>query len=176
MWNLMTLDGYFEGPNHDLSFHEDVWGKELEDFSIEQGRAAGALIFGRITYELMASYWPSATGEVADFMNTLPKIVFSRTIEKSEWGNTRFIGDNAVEEVAKLKREVAKHIYVFGSANLSASLISAGLFDEFRLGVTPHLLGGGTPLFKTAATRQMLRFLEARPLSTGVVVMRYAPA
>jgi dihydrofolate reductase len=178
MWNLMSLDGYFEGPNHDLSFHEDVWGPELEALSIEQGRAAGALLFGRVTYQMMASYWPTATGEtgeIADFMNGLPKIAVSRTMRKSDWGNTRFIADNAAEEVAKLKREMVKDIYVFGSANLSASLIAAGLFDEFRIGVTPHLLGSGTAFFKPGARRK-LRLLEARQHSNGLVLMRYAPA
>ena len=83
MWNLMTLDGFVEGPDRDISWHLDVWGEELEHLSIEQFNAAGALLFGRVTYELMANYWPSATGEVAeiaDFMNALPKYVFSRTL------------------------------------------------------------------------------------------------
>jgi dihydrofolate reductase len=72
MWNLMTLDGFVEGPNRDISWHEDVWGEELERLSIEQLNAAGGLLFGRVTYELMASHWPKATGEVADFMNAAP--------------------------------------------------------------------------------------------------------
>ena len=176
MWNLMTLDGYFEGPNRDISWLEDVWGEELESLSIEQGQAAGALIFGRVTYELMANYWPTATGAVADFMNTLPKIVFSRTIEKSDWSNTQFVHDNAADNVARLKRQTENDIYLFGSANLAASLIPAALFDEFRIGVTPHLLGGGKPLFETGPVMQRLRLLETRNLSNGVVIMRYAPA
>jgi len=178
MWNLISLDGYFEGPNRDLSFHEDVWGPELEELSLEQLRAAGALLFGRVTYQLMANYWPTAKGEIgeiADFMNTLPKVAVSRTLKKSDWGNTRFIGENAAEDVAKLKRDMPKDIYVFGSANLSATLIAAGLFDEFRIGLTPHLLGSGTPLFKPGSRRN-LKLLEAQPHSTGVVILRYAPA
>jgi dihydrofolate reductase len=79
MWNLMTLDGFVEGPNRDISWHLDVWGEELEQLSIEQLNAAGGLLFGRVTYELMANHWPGATGEVADFMNAAPKYVFSRT-------------------------------------------------------------------------------------------------
>jgi dihydrofolate reductase len=77
MWNLMTLDGFVEGPNRDISWHFDVWGEELERLSIEQLKSAGGLMFGRVTYELMASHWPSAAGEVADLMNALPKYVFS---------------------------------------------------------------------------------------------------
>jgi dihydrofolate reductase len=119
MWNLMSLDGYFEGPDHDLSFHEDVWGPELEEFCVELGRGAGTLLFGRVTYQMMASYWPTATGDIADYMNGLPKIAVSRTLKKSDWGNTRFIADDVAGEVANLKREMAKDVFVFGSANLS---------------------------------------------------------
>ena len=79
MWNLMTLDGFVEGPNRDISWHLDVWGEELEQLSIAQLNAAGGLLFGRVTYELMAGHWPSATGAVADFMNAAPKYVFEQS-------------------------------------------------------------------------------------------------
>ena len=95
MWNLMTLDGFVEGPNRDISWHEDVWGKELEALSTEQLNAAGGLMFGRVTYELMANYWPNATGEpgeIAGFMNATPKYVFSRTLTRSDWNNTQMFG------------------------------------------------------------------------------------
>ena len=90
MWNMMTLDGFVEGPNRDISWHEDVWGEELEQISIEQLNAAGGLMFGRVTYDLMANYWPGATGEIADFMNASPKYVFSRTLTRSDWNNTQY--------------------------------------------------------------------------------------
>jgi dihydrofolate reductase len=168
MWNLMTLDGFVEGPNRDISWHFDVWGDELEQLSIEQGRAAGGLMFGRVTYELMANHWPNAIGEVADFMNALPKFVFSRTLTKSNWNNTRMF-------VARLKRESAKDILLFGSADLAASLIPHGLIDEFRVAVNPIILGGGTPLFKQGECVK-LKLLDTRALSTGIVILRYAPA
>ena len=85
MWNLMTLDGFFEGAKSwDLDFHQLVWGDELEHLSIEQLRSADRLLFGRVTYEGMAAYWQTATGEVADFMNSLPKVVVSRTLERAD--------------------------------------------------------------------------------------------
>ena len=105
MWNLMTLDGFVEGPNRDISWHEDVWGEELEQLSIEQLNAAGGLMFGRVTYELMANYWPTATGEIADFMNAAPKYVFSRTLTRSDWNNTQMFGADVAGTVARLKRE-----------------------------------------------------------------------
>src|ERR1700712_4066658 len=153
MWNLMTLDGYVEGPNRDISFHLDVWGEELEKLSIEQGLSAEALMFGRVTYELMVNHWPNEKGDVADFMNALPKYVFSRTVKESGWNNTQFFSADVPETVARLKRESTKDILIFGSAGLCADLIPHGLIDEFRIGVCPVVLGGGTPLFKSSAER-----------------------
>jgi dihydrofolate reductase len=175
MWNLMTLDGFVEGPNRDISWLSDVWGEELEQISIEQLKAAGGLLFGRVTYDLMASHWPSTTGEVADFMNALPKYVFSRTLKTSNWNNTQLFSDAVPATVARLKRDSEKDIFLFGSAELAASLIPHGLIDEFRIAVNPVILGGGTPLFKQGE-RAKLKLLDSRPLSTGIVILRYEPA
>ncbi|MBN8960707.1 MAG: dihydrofolate reductase family protein [Rhizobiales bacterium] len=177
VWNLMTLDGYMEGPNHDLSFHSDVWGAELEQLSIAQLRAAGALMFGRRTHDLMASYWTNAGGEaaeVADFMNELPKFVFSRSVTQSGWRNVQVFGGDAVAATERLKRETDKDILIFGSADLASQLGAAGIIDEYRIGICPLLLGSGTPLFKQGAP-QKLRLLEAKAYGTGIVVNRYAP-
>ena len=175
MWNLVTLDGYFEGPGHDLFWHQSVWGEELEKFSIEQLDGAGALLFGRVTYDLMAAYWPTEEpGVVADYMNALPKVVFSRSQREGGWTNTRFPAGDAVAEVAKLKHDTPKTILLFGSADLAASLMPAGLFDEIRLCITPQLLGSGTPLFKGAPERKKLELVEARRLTNGCAILRYA--
>ena len=175
MWNLMTLDGFVEGPGRDISWLSDVWGEELEKLSIDQGKSAGALMFGRVTYELMANHWPNEKGEIADYMNALPKYVFSRTLTTSSWNNTQMFGDDVQGTVARLKRETAKDIFLFGSADLAASLISHGLIDEFRIGVNPLLLGGGSPLFKPGE-RVKLKLIDSRTHSTGVVILRYEPA
>jgi dihydrofolate reductase len=176
MWNMVTLDGFFEGPQRwDIDFHEYVWGEELEQFSIEQLESAGMLLFGRVTYEGMANYWPSAQGEIADFMNGIPKVVFSRTLEKAEWNNTRLVKAHAEEEVARLKQQPGKDILIFGSANLSATLMQHGLIDEYRLGISPLVLGGGNPLFKPSPQRLKMKLLEARRLKSGCVILRYEP-
>jgi dihydrofolate reductase len=174
MWNLMTFDGFVEGPNRDISWHFDVWGEELERLSIEQLNAAGGLLFGRVTYEMMANHWPSATGDVADFMNAAPKYVFSHSLAKSDWNNTRLYADDAPGMVARLKRDSAKDIFLFGSADLVATLIPHGLIDEFRIAVNPVILGGGTPLFKQGE-KVKLKLLDSRTLSSGIVILRYAP-
>ena len=175
MWNMMTLDGFVEGPNRDISWHEDVWGEELEQISIEQLNAAGGLMFGRVTYDLMANYWPGATGAIADVMNASPKYVFSRTLTRADWNNTQLFGADVPGTVARLKREGTKDIFLFGSADLAASLAGHGLIDEFRIALNPVILGGGTPLFKQGE-RLKLKLLDSRALSTGIVVLRYEPA
>jgi dihydrofolate reductase len=176
MWNLTTLDGMIEGPGRDLSWHDDVWGEELERFSLELGRTAGALMFGRVTYELMAGHWPTASGEIADFMNALPKYVFSRTLTSSSWNNTTLFGGDVPATVARLKQETTKDIYLLGSADLASHLIPHGLFDEFRICVVPVLLGDGAPLFKRTSDTRKLKLLDATALSVGAIIQRYAAA
>jgi dihydrofolate reductase len=176
MWNLVTLDGYFEGKKSwELDWHEVVWGDELERFSIEQLRSADLLLFGRVTYEGMAAYWRTATGEVADLMNALPKVVFSRTLQQADWANTTLVKDDAAGAVRKLKERGDRDMFVFGSADLSATLANEGLFDEYRLAVVPVVLGSGKSLFGRNLSRQRLTLLESRPLSSGAVILRYAP-
>ena len=171
----MTLDGYFDGAkNWELDWHMYVWGEELERISVEQLRCAGMLLFGRVTHDGMAAYWKTATGEIADYMNRLPKAVVSDTLQQSDWNNTRVIRTNASDEVAKLKREITGDIFVFGSGKLSATLTAAGLFDEFRIAIVPVILGRGTSLFGRDLPRLRLRLLESRPLNSGAVILRYA--
>ncbi len=182
MWNLQTLDGAFDGRRAwELDWHESVWGPELERLSIEQLGAASGLIFGRVTYEGMAAYWPTAEekgekGEIADLMNAIPKVVFSRTLGAATWRNTRLVKESAETEIARLKREPGKDLLLFGSANLADTLITHGLIDEFRICLAPLVMGGGSALFKPRPERIPLRLLESRPLTNGAVILRYVPA
>src|SRR5260221_5796062 len=131
MWNLMTLDGFFDGAeNWALDWHQYAWGEELERMSIEQLRAADMLLFGRVTYEGMAAYWKMAQGEVATFMNSLPKAVFSRTLDKVNWHNTKLLKGDVKLEVEALKRAGDKNIFVFGSGGLRAKPLLARLYIE----------------------------------------------
>ena len=176
MWNLVTLDGFFEGPKSwDIDWHDTIWGEELEKYSVENSKSTDMLLFGRVTYEGMAGFWPSQKGDIAEFMNSIPKIVFSRTLKKAEWNNSRLVKDDAVEEVRKLKRQPGKNMFVFGSANLSSTLLDHGLFDEIDLALAPVILGRGSPLFKTSPDRLKMKLLEARPLKSGGVILRYQP-
>jgi dihydrofolate reductase len=171
----MTLDGYCEGRSPwDLGFHETVWGDELHAFSLEQGKEIGTVLFGRRTYEGMADYWTKATGDVADMMNTIEKAVATRTLGEAAWNNTRLLKGDAAEAVKGLKAEDGKDIFVFGSADLLASLLAAGLVDEYRLCLAPVVLGGGNPLFKLRDSQVRMRLESARMLKTGGVILTYA--
>ncbi len=180
MWNLVTLDGYFEGEkNWDLNFHELVWGKELEDFSIEQLKSAGMLIFGAATYKGMADYWIKAEGdkeegEIAAYMNKIPKAVCSRTLKRADWNNTTIIKD-ASGEIPELKQQGGGDMFVFGSGSLSQSLMKADLFDEYRLCLVPAILGKGKLLFSQGIPYRTFKLLETRPLKNGGIILRYAP-
>ena len=177
MWNMVTLDGFFEGPKPwEIDWHEIAWGEELEQMSIEQTGSADLLLFGRRTYEGMAQYWPTATEQVADIMNSISKVVFSGTLDKADWNNTRLIKSKAEEEVARLKQQPGQDMLIFGSADLSASLMRHSLIDEIRLGVVPVILGGGSPLFKPIPDRLPMKLLEARALESGCVILRYEPS
>lgn len=178
MFNLITLDGYFEGEkNWDLGFHSLVWGKELEQFSNEQLKSADMLVFGGVTYEGMAKYWfkeKKEKGEIADLMNRIPKVVCSSTLKSADWNNTTIARD-AVTELSKLKKQGSGNMFVFGSGILCGSLMKANLFDEYRLVIAPIFLGKGRRLFNQGLNNQPLKILEARTLSTGGVILRYAP-
>lgn len=176
VWNLVTLDGFFEGAKSwDIDWHDSVWGEELEQYSMEQSKSTDMLLFGRVTYEGMAAYWPSAKDKIAGFMNSVPKVVFSRTLKKAEWNNTRLVKESAEKEVAKLKQQPGKNMFIFGSAKLTASLSQHGLIDEYDICLAPVVLGSGTPLFKANPDRKKLKLLEARPLKSGGVILRYQP-
>jgi dihydrofolate reductase len=176
MWNMVTLDGFFEGPKSwDIDWHNIGWGDELEQLSVEQLRSADMLLFGRVTYQGMAGFWSSETGEIADFMNNIPKVAFSRTLESADWNNTRLVKTNAEDEVARLKQEEGNEMFIFGSADLSSTLTDKGLIDEYRLGLNPVLLGGGNRLFKPMSHQVPMKLIDARPLKTGCIILRYQP-
>jgi dihydrofolate reductase len=173
MWNMVTPEGYFEAPGHDLSWF--VFDDELGSYITDSQKEASLLLFGRSTYEMMAAYWPTAEGQIADFMNSVEKVVFSRTLKGADWNNTRLVGDDVAGEVRHLKATGSGDIFVFGSADLASTLVPVGLVDEFRFGVNPVLLGSGVPLLKGGFERTSLELLSVKALKSGVVILHYQP-
>lgn len=177
MWNLMSLDGFFQGVRDwDLGWHGLIVDEEFRQIAIDQLRSADRLIFGRVTYQGMAAHWQTATDEIAKLMNALPKFVFSRTMPPPQWANTTLIRENAASEVRKLKRIGDGLSLVFGSAHLCETLMTENLFDEYRVLIAPVILGSGKPLFGRGTRQQALTLLEARKLNSGGIILRYRPA
>jgi len=178
LFNLMTLDGYFEGENADISWHNV--DQEFNDFAIAQLKTADMLLFGRKTYQLMAAYWPTAEGikdnpVIADLMNQIDKIVFSKSLEKAHWDHARVISEGLLDEVKKLKSIPGKDVFIFGSADLSSTLIDHDLIDEFRIMINPLILGNGTPMFKNITTKIDLQLLKTKVFGNGNVLLNYIP-
>jgi dihydrofolate reductase len=176
---VVTVDGYYEGPNGEFDW--PVVDEEFNEFGLRQLEEVDALLFGRVTYEGMASYWPTPTAEqddprVAAKMNTLPKLVVSQTLDRADWANTRILRDDVAAELTRLKQQPGKDIAIFGSSDLVVSLLGMGLVDELRIMVHPVVLGAGKSLFRTAPERLHLRLVEARPFRSGSVLLTYRPA
>lgn len=177
-FNMVTLDGYFEGPDRTIDWH--VVDEEFNEFAIAQVDSVDVLLFGRVTYELMAAYWPTPAAAAndpitADKMNRTAKVVFSRTLSKVTWQNTRLVKENILEEITKLKKQPGKDLILFGSSDLSVTLIQHGLIDEFRIMVNPVILGSGKSIFKGSLEKQTLKLLKTRVFRSGNVLLTYRP-
>lgn len=178
---MVSLDGYFEAPNpEDFEWH--TVDDEFNDFAVEQLDASDCLVFGRVTYQGMAAYWPTPAAiesdpQVAPRMNQTSKIVISRTLDRPhpKWNNTRLITRNIREELFRLKQQPGRDLLVLGSSNLTASLVSMGLLDQLRIMVNPVLLGQGHSVLGTAKERTRLNLLEHRTFRSGNVLLTYEP-
>ena len=174
---MTSADGYHADLGQALDWHNV--DQEFSLFALAQLREAGTLVFGRVTYEGMAAFWPTPAGEesdpeVAKAMNTTPKIVISRTLPQATWASTRVISNHAEEELAKLKQQTGKDIVIPGSSTLTACLLQTGLLDELRIMVNPVILGQGRSLF-AGAGRTSLKLLKTRQFTSGNVLLYYQP-
>ncbi len=173
MWNVVTLDGCFEGEKPwDLSFHSLIWGPEVQALILEQLQESDMIVFGENTYKGMADYWPNAKEKEAALMNSIAKVVCSSSRKKAHWNNTAIIRD-AVPELKRLKEQGDRPMYIFGSGKLAQSLLNGGIIDEIRLCVAPIILGKGRRLFTDENTTSNLKLLESRSLQNGGVILRY---
>jgi dihydrofolate reductase len=176
---MTTLDGYYEGPNQEFDFW--VVDEEFNRFALEQLDEVDTLLFGRVTYQGMAAYWPTPAAEqddprVAARMNGLSKIVVSRTLDKANWVNTQLMTGDVVTELTTLKEQPGKDIAILGSSDLTASLLQTGLLDEVWIMVNPVVLGAGKSVFRTAGERAALKLLKSTRFTSGNVLLYYQPA
>ena len=178
LFNMVSLDGFFEGPDGNIDWHQT--DEEFNQFSIDQLRTAGGLIFGRRTYELMASYWPTPAAaeddtQVAEKMNALPKYVVTRTLNSVPWANSYLIKGDAAGELMKIKRLPGNDLFLFGSAELASTLIRQKIIDEYRIMVNPVILGQGRPLFANISDTVALRLCSTRTFGNGNTLLIYQP-
>ncbi|HEX5149938.1 MAG TPA: dihydrofolate reductase family protein [Parafilimonas sp.] len=175
--NLMTVDGYFEGINQDASWF--VTGNDFFDFAIKQLDEVDTILFGRTTYQQMAAFWPDAKAEdaamaaIKDKMNSLQKIVFSKTLKTAEWNNSRIIREHITDEIIQLKQQPGKDMVIFGSGTIVSELTHLKHIDEYRLVIVPVILGNGNPLFKSINERVNLKLINMKILDSGSVIIYY---
>jgi dihydrofolate reductase len=176
----VTLDGYFAAVNGDISWaRKDNKDAEWNAFVAGNANAGGVLLFGRITYELMAGYWPTRFAiendpVVAERMNNLPKVVFSRTLGKPSWNNTKLIKDGMAAEIRKMK-QAGEDMAILGSGSIVSQLTEEGLIDEYQIVVNPVVLGNGRTMFDGIKEKLPLKLARTRAFANGNVLLCYEP-
>ncbi len=177
VFNQVSLDGYIADAHGDMSWaHKD--DPEWNAFAAENAGGDGTLLFGRVTYDLMAAYWPTPAAlknapAVAGGMNRMPKVVFSRTMAKAAWDNTTLVKGDIAAAVRKMKGEPGPGMVILGSGSIVSHLTQARLIDEYQMVVNPVVLGDGKTMFKGLADKVTLRLTKTRPFSNGNVVLCY---
>jgi dihydrofolate reductase len=179
VFNQVSLDGYIADAHGDMSWaHQD--DAEWNEFVAENTRGESELVFGRITYELMAGFWPTAAAAasapvVAQKMNSVSKVVFSRTIQRPEWNNTTLVNGDIAAEVATMKQGPGPDMVIMGSGSIIAQLTDVGLIDEYQIVVNPIVLGGGKSMFDGVSAKVSLALADERAFTNGNVMLSYLP-
>ncbi len=174
--NLVSLDGFFEGPGDELDWF--VTDESFFEYAREMLNETGTILFGRKTYQMMVAYWPSSTDNdpvITHKMNSLPKIVFSRTLASVDWENATLEKGPLEEAIRKLKQGDGKDLVLLGSGSIVSALLQKGLIDEYRLIVNPVVLGSGHPMFKGIPAMVKLKLIKTRVFDSGNVMLYYEP-
>jgi dihydrofolate reductase len=178
----VTLDGFMAGPGCELDWHFNYWNEEMSEYATEQLSYADTILLGRVTYNAMANYWPFVATNLsypgkniafADMMNNHKKVVFSGTLEKAAWNNTRLAKENTSRKILKLKQQPGKNIIIYGSGSIVSALMRWDLIDEYVLWVHPVVLGRGKPLFKGLPDGFKLKLAGTKIFNSGVVLIYY---
>jgi dihydrofolate reductase len=182
VFNQVSVDGYFASVTGDMGWmRQGDNDPELKDFVDGNASRASVLVFGRRTYEMMASFWPTPAAAaqspaLAARMNALPKIVFSRTLARAPWSGTTLLPGDPLEEIRRLKREPGDPLVILGSGGLVGPLVAAGLVDEVQLLVAPVVLGAGRSMFAGVEAPVGLRLESTRTFPSGKVFLVYSRA
>ena len=172
----LSIDGYVAALDRSHPWSEGGDGDDsVKQWILDSVSAAGAHLMGRVTYQEMAATWPTSTSEFARPMNEIPKVVFSRTLERADWPETRIARGDLREEIEKLKGEPGNDLIAYGGARLDQALTRLGVVDEYRLMIQPAALGDGLPLFKDLPEPLHLDLIEARTYAGGLAIHIYRP-
>src|SRR5712692_1460413 len=181
VFNHVSLDGYFVDVNGDMSWAKaDHQDEEWNAFVADNASGGGVLVFGRITYELMAGFWPTPFAIenmpiVAEGMNSMPKVVFSRTLDQASWNNSKLVKGDMVAEIRRMKKEPGEGMAILGSGNIVSQLAQEGLIDEYQVVVNPIVLGKGRTMFDGVKEKLNLKLTKTRTFGNGNVVLWYEP-
>jgi len=181
VFNHVSLDGYFVDRNGDMTWAKvDSKDAEWQAFVTENTKGGGTLLFGRVTYELMTRYWPTPMAArndpaLAERMNNRPKVVFSRTLEKASWNNTRLVKGDLATEIRKMKSEPGEGMAILGSGTIVSQLAQEGLIDEYQIVVNPVILGGGRTMFEGVRGKLAMKLTKWRAFGNGNVYLCYEP-
>jgi dihydrofolate reductase len=179
VFNSVTVDGYFTDSKGDMSWaHND--DPEWNAFVEENSSGGGTLVFGRVTYEMMKSFWPTPQAlehypVVAKKMNEAPKVVFSRTLDAASWNNTKLVKSDMAAEIRKLKQESGEEMVILGSGSIVSQLAQEGLIDEYQIVLNPIVLGAGRTMFEGLDHKLKLKLTKTRSFNNGNVFLCYAP-
>lgn len=180
----LSLDGFVCGPNGEMDWMVWDWDEVLKNYASDLTNSVDTFLMGRNTGEGMAVYWPTVASNpesneedkwMADRLNNLPKVVFSKTVTTINWTNVR-VANDIIEEVKELKKEPGKDIMIYGGAGLVSSFIRENLIDEYHLFINPSIIGKGKTIFSNLKERMDLRLVKATPSATGIVILHYIPA
>lgn len=173
-WQInMSLDGFMEAPGGDLKQTAEIADDDYQRYASEMLETVDAFVIGRKTYDVFVNYWPTAEGRDAEILNSLPKIVASRTLQNPTWNNARVVNENLPAELERLKSDSKRDVAIFGSSDLAASIAKLGLIDEYRVFVTPYLIRSGTPAFADGFPHGELRLHRSEKWSSGTMALFY---
>jgi dihydrofolate reductase len=179
VFNNVTLDGYFTDEHGDMSWAHKQ-DAEWNEFSARNATGQATFLFGRVTYEMMASFWPTPKAHetapaVADAMNSRKKVVFSRTLKEVTWSHSELVKGDLLGEVRNLKQESGSDLVIFGSGTIISQLAADGLIDEYQIVLNPLVLGSGRTMFEGLKTRLALKRTKTQSFENGNVVSWYEP-